>query len=86
MKHNQIFYDEASYLPDEVFEGLSAMLPDSTVRKYLPQRRSWFRRHEGAIILIVLCLTLLGLFLILPYIPMILWNFSTPLTHLIGGQ
>lgn len=88
MSHDVIYYDEAATITDEMLEELDMLMPKDSpnIRFLTTPRRSWFRRHEGKILLIIIVLTLLGLYLILPYIPTILWNLSTPLTHLLGGQ
>lgn len=88
MMAEHIYFDESQYIDDEMLEQIERLMPENSKAHFqtTPARRGWIKRHEGAILLVMICLTLLGLYLIMPYMPMILWNLSTPLTHLIGGQ
>lgn len=86
MSHGQIFFDESQYIDDQMLEELDMIMSGHHILEPKVKRRSWYKRNEGKIWLVVLVLTLLGLYLILPYIPSILWDLSTPLTHLLGGQ
>ena len=83
-----IYFDEAQDLTDEMLEELDMLIPESAKAHFYTAtvRPSFYRRHEGKILLIILCLTLLGLYLILPYIPTIMWELSTLIMRVMGWQ
>lgn len=84
-KHTLIYYDESSYIPDEVFEGLSAMLPESAVTSWLPKRQNWFKRHEFALWFGFVVVVSFTTFYIFSH-PQLLWDLTNPLVKLMGGK
>ena len=52
---------------------------------YLLPRKSWYKMHELRIWLIAVIVMFLGLLILLSN-PMLIWDLTTPIVKLMGGQ